>query len=404
MTTQPQNPFMNIPASGTGIGSPSPGSPSQGATPGAAPGGTAKRSVVNRFTPLTFTGTALQLFGVQFLNILLICLTFGIWVPWARVRKRRFFYSNTRILDEGLDYLASGFDIFKGWIVVTIILGLFYALPLLGVPFLQEGLSLGLILIYPWAINRSLRFNARNIAWRDVRFDFNGGYFASLWYLFLLPLIGILTLGLLMPLASKGMRDYIASRYTFGSAGFTSDAGLGSYYGAGLKTVLLFLILAVPVAVVCILLLAEQISLLLSGSLGLNDPELQILLADPSLSMMLYAIPVILFFIFMLTGSYYQALTRNIMLDGLRLRGGIRFRSKMSGFVLGWIILSNLFLVVISLGLLQPWAQVRRYRYLTETIEIRPIAEMRGFIDRQLKAGGSVGDAVGEAGGLEITF
>ena len=359
---------------------------------------------MNRFTPLTFTGTALQLFGVQFLNILLICLTFGIWVPWARVRKRRFFYSNTRILDEGLDYLASGFDIFKGWIVVTIILGLFYALPLLGVPFLQEGLSLGLILIYPWAINRSLRFNARNIAWRDVRFDFNGGYFASLWYLFLLPLIGILTLGLLMPLASKGMRDYIASRYTFGSAGFTSDAGLGSYYGAGLKTVLLFLILAVPVAVVCILLLAEQISLLLSGSLGLNDPELQILLADPSLSMMLYAIPVILFFIFMLTGSYYQALTRNIMLDGLRLRGGIRFRSKMSGFVLGWIILSNLFLVVISLGLLQPWAQVRRYRYLTETIEIRPIAEMRGFIDRQLKAGGSVGDAVGEAGGLEITF
>ena len=399
MTTQPQNPFMNIPASGAGIGSPSPG-----AAPGAAPGGTAKRSVVNRFTPLTFTGTALQLFGVQFLNILLICLTFGIWVPWARVRKRRFFYSNTRILDEGLDYLASGFDIFKGWIVVTIILGLFYALPLLGVLFLQEGLSLGLILIYPWAINRSLRFNARNIAWRDVRFDFNGGYFASLWYLFLLPLIGILTLGLLMPLASKGMRDYIASRYTFGSAGFTSDAGLGSYYGAGLKTVLLFLILAVPVAVVCILLLAEQISLLLSGSLGLNDPELQILLADPSLSMMLYAIPVILFFIFMLTGSYYQALTRNIMLDGLRLRGGIRFRSKMSGFVLGWIILSNLFLVVISLGLLQPWAQVRRYRYLTETIEIRPIAEMRGFIDRQLKAGGSVGDAVGEAGGLEITF
>ena len=404
MTTQPQNPFMNIPASGAGIGSPSPRSPSPGAAPGAAPGGTAKRSVVNRFTPLTFTGTALQLFGVQFLNILLICLTFGIWVPWARVRKRRFFYSNTRILDEGLDYLASGFDIFKGWIVVTIILGLFYALPLLGVPFLQEGLSLGLILIYPWAINRSLRFNARNIAWRDVRFDFNGGYFASLWYLFLLPLIGILTLGLLMPLASKGMRDYIASRYTFGSAGFTSDAGLGSYYGAGLKTVLLFLILAVPVAVVCILLLAEQISLLLSGSLGLNDPELQILLADPSLSMMLYAIPVILFFIFMLTGSYYQALTRNIMLDGLRLRGGIRFRSKMSGFVLGWIILSNLFLVVISLGLLQPWAQVRRYRYLTETIEIRPIAEMRGFIDRQLKAGGSVGDAVGEAGGLEITF
>ena len=88
------------------------------------------------------------------------------------------------------------------------------------------------------------------------------------------------------------------------------------------------------------------------------------------------------------------------MMGGFRLRGGIRSCSNMSGFVLGWIMVSNLFLVVISPGLLQPWAQVRRYRYLTETIEIRPIAEMRGFIDRQLKAGGSVG----EAGGLEITF
>jgi len=401
MTTQPQNPFMNMPASGTsGIGAPPPGTPSGAA----AAGGGAQRSVVNRFTPLAFTGTALQLFGVQFVNILLICLTLGIWIPWARVRKRRFFYSNTRILDEGLDYLASGFDIFKGWLVVTMVLVLFYALPFLGVPFLQEAFSVALLFIYPWAINRSLRFNARNIAWRDVRFDFNGGYFASLWYFFLLPLLGILTLGLLMPLASKGMRDYVAARYRFGSAGFTSDAALGSYYAAGFKTLLLFLILTVPTAVLFMLWLAGPIGLLMSGAIGLEDPNLQVLLNDPSLSTALYILPVILIVFFMITGSYYQALTRNIMLDSLRLRGGIRFRSNMSGLVLGWIMLSNLVLVLISLGLLHPWAQVRRYRYLTETVEIRPIAEMRGFIDRQLKAGGSIGDAVGEAGGLEITF
>jgi len=200
------------------------------------------------------------------------------------------------------------------------------------------------------------------------------------------------------------MRDYVAARYRFGSAGFTSDAGLGSYYGAGLKTLLLFLILAVPVVVITMVMLTKQIALIMSGTMVVDERMLVTMLADPTLSALRYAIPVFLFFLFMLTGSYYQALTRNIMVDGLRLRGGIRFRSNLSGFVLGWIILSNLFLVVISLGLLQPWAQVRRYRYLTETIEIRPIAEMRGFIDRQLKAGGSVGDAVGEAGDLEISF
>ena len=47
---------------------------------------------------------------------------------------------------------------------------------------------------------------------------------------------------------------------------------------------------------------------------------------------------------------------------------------------------------------------MRQYRYLTENTEIRPIADMRGFIDKQLRAGGSVGDALGEATSMEITF
>ena len=140
------------------------------------------------------------------------------------MRKRRFFYNNTRILDEGLDYLATGFDIFKGWLIVTVVLVLFYALPMLGIPFLQEGFSLLLVFVYPWALNQSLRFNARNLAWRDVRFDFKGSYLGAFWNFFIFPLIGILSLGLLIPMASRSMRDYIASNYSFGNARFFRKA------------------------------------------------------------------------------------------------------------------------------------------------------------------------------------
>ena len=398
MSSQPQNPFANLPASGQPAASPPPAQ-FDGGGPAT---GSGRKSVINRFTPMEFSGTGLQLFGIQFLNLLLISLTLGIWTPWARVRKRRFFYNNTRILDEGLDYLATGFDIFKGWAFVTLLLVLFYALPLLGVPFLQEVLSLLLLFIYPWAINRSLRFNARSLAWRDVRFDFNGTYFASVWYFFLLPVIGILTLGLLIPFASKGMRDYIAKNYSFGTAGFYCDASLGSYYGAGFKTVLLFLIVGAPVVGLAFVMLSGVLSQILAG--GMTEAEFYGLAADPPLSMAMYVLPVILFFLFMVTGSYYRALTRNIMVNSLRLQGGVRFRSDVSGLVLGWIMVSNLILVVLSLGLLQPWTQVRQYRYLTENTEIRPIADMRGFIDKQLRAGGSVGDALGEATSMEITF
>ena len=390
MAQKPENPFAN--QSGTGQGR----EPAQTAQP--------KRSAspINRFTPFVFTGTGRQLFGIQFLNILLIVLTLGIWIPWARVRKRRFFYNNTRILGDGLDYLATGFDLFKGWIVVTVVLLIFYALPVLGIPFLQEGASLVLLLVYPWALNRSLRFNARNLAWRDVRFDYNGSYFGGLWFFFLLPLLGFLSLGLLMPLASKGMREYMARRHSFGAARFGASSQLASYYGAGLKTVALGLFFCVVVALAAFLLLGESLVALSHAPLGIDDLELA--MADPRLTSVIYAVPIILIFLFVITGGYYRALTRNIIIGSLRLQGGIRFRSHVSGIGLAWIIVSNLVLSVATLGLLMPWAQVRQYRYLTVNTEIRPVADMQSFVDRQSRAGSSIGDAIGEAGGLEINF
>ena len=394
MTGQPQNPFANLPMSGQ----PQFGGQGGGGSTASASG---ERRVVNRFTPLEFSGTGMQLFGIQLVNILLIAITLGIWIPWARVRKRRFFYNNTRILDEGLDYLATGFDIFKGWLIVTVILVLFYALPMLGIPFLQGGFSLLLVFVYPWALNQSLRFNARNLAWRDVRFDFKGSYLGAFWNFFIFPLIGILSLGLLIPMASRSMRDYIASNYSFGNARFFSESTLGAYYGAGYKTFLLFLVLAIPIIAIGILPLLGPILALRDGA-AVKDAVGA--LDEASLAMLQYGLPVLLFILFAITGSYYRALTRNIMVGSLRLQSGIRFRSLVSGFVLAWIILSNLFLTIISLGLLHPWAQVRQYRYLTENTEIRPISDLKGFIDRQLRAGHSVGDAIGEAGGVEISF
>lgn len=400
MTGQPQNPFANLPSAGQ----PQLGGRSGGGGPSQDSG---ERRVVNRFTPLEFTGSGMQLFGIQLLNILLIAITVGIWTPWARVRKRRFFYNNTRILDEGLDYLASGFDIFKGWLIVTIVLLLFYALPFLGIPFLQEGFSVALVFVYPWALIQSLRFNARNLAWRDVRFDFRGSYFGAFWNFFLFPAIGILTLGLLIPMASRSMRDYIARNYSFGNARFFSESALGPYYGAGFKTVLLFLSLGILMTVFFVMVVAgpaatQWIAGIMTGDLSAGTIEqLYAILLSQSLT---FAVPAMLFILFVITGSYYRALTRNIMLGSLRLQGGIRFRSLVSGFVLAWIMITNIFLIIISLGLLHPWTEVRRYRYLTENTEIRPITDLNGFLDKQKRAGHSVGDAVGEAGGVEISF
>lgn len=397
MSNAPSNPFANMtPPSGNMVGAPAASAPPQ-----ASPA----RVAVNRFTALEFTGTGMQLFGVQALNLLLTTITLGIWVPWARVRKRRFFYNNTQILGEGVDYLATGFDLFKGWIIITILFLGFYAVPLLGVPFVQEGLSALLFFAYPWAINRTLRFNARSLAWRDVRFDFQGGYLASLWYFFLLPSIAILSLGLLIPLSSQLMRSYIARNYSFGTASFVSEAGVGSYYVAGLKTIMLFVLFSIVIlgSLYGVFMAMDPTALLaLSGALQSTDTDR--ILESFSASSILIAVPVAFAVLFFATATYYRAVTRNLMVGSLRLDGGVRFRSTLSGGMLAWIMITNTLLVIISMGLLWPWAQVRRYRYMTESTDIRPVNDLKGFIDKQLKSGHSVGDALGEAGGIGVEF
>ena len=90
------------------------------------------------------------------------------------------------------------------------------------------------------------------------------------------------------------------------------------------------------------------------------------------------------------------------MINHLRLQGGIRFRSRLSGFSYAMVMLSNLLFNLISLGFAYPYTVVRRYRFLTKSIEIRPINNMTGFVDTQMKAGFSVFEEASDIEGLSI--
>ena len=68
------------------------------------------------------------------------------------------------------------------------------------------------------------------------------------------------------------------------------------------------------------------------------------------------------------------------------------------------IIISNSLAIMLSFGLLWPWAQVRRYRYLVESTRLRPSDNIDSIIDTQSQAGHSIGDAASDAGGIELQF
>src|SRR5262245_57561363 len=43
----------------------------------------------------SFTGTASDYFRIWIVNLLLNLVTLGLWSPWSKVRKRRYFYGHT---------------------------------------------------------------------------------------------------------------------------------------------------------------------------------------------------------------------------------------------------------------------------------------------------------------------
>jgi uncharacterized membrane protein YjgN (DUF898 family) len=61
---------------------------------------------------------------------------------------------------------------------------------------------------------------------------------------------------------------------------------------------------------------------------------------------------------------------------------------------LTWIVLSNALVTIATLGLLYPWARVRRARYMAECITIIGPADADAFQSMPMPAGNAIGEEV----------
>ncbi len=145
-----------------------------------------------------FNGSGRDYFGIWIVNTLLQILTLGLYSPWAKVRKRSYFYGCTELEGMNFDYLADPLALLKGWLLGA---GLFilYFFGSNFSPVLSGMIGLLVFVLFPWVVVRSRMFNNRNSAHRNIRFnfypDYKGAYFAYFW----LYLLTSLTLGLLTP-------------------------------------------------------------------------------------------------------------------------------------------------------------------------------------------------------------
>ena len=340
-------------------------------------------------TPLEFAGNATEYFGIWLSNTVLSILTLGIYSAWAKVRRTRYFLGNTIVLGDGLEYHATGGMILKGRLIAVAAIAAY-----VGIGFVstvaQSIVAMALIPVYPWVINRAMRFSARMTSWRNVRFDWHGRYWGVARVYLLWPIVAVLSLGVLAPMAARAGREYQANHYALGRERFAATTPLWPYYVALLRTMLLGAALTVIVAgAIAFLLVFDGIGAVWLTISGM--PPWTLMGAAPLIAMGLAAI-------------CFRILARNIIVSALTLGDAAAFRSGLDPLRYLWILLSNFVATVLTAFLMSPWAQIRQYRYEAERITVRPMHGFGTFLDTEARLDRAFGEEFGEIQdiGLEI--
>lgn len=352
---------------------PQPGPPATSPAVGISPARPRTNAPVeSRALPLQFTGTAAEYFRVWIVNVFLTLVTCSIFSAWAKVRKKRYFYSHTVLDGTPFQYLGQPLPILKGRIVALCLFGLWYAGTHYVIQLLPVVAAIAFVLA-PWVLVRSAAFNARYSAYRNITFEFRGSYWSAFKVLYGWGAIVLLTFGFAFAWWQQRIKQYMVTRSSYGGAVGEFEANGGQFF---------------RVYILSTLLLVG--ALLLAGAmLGLLTWVTKAKAVDVTLYLGVFTVCIYLFYVAMF--AYMRARITNLVWNHTAL-GPLRFQSRVTARSLLALYVTNLLGIAASLGLLIPWAVVRTQKYRASRFSViaeRNIGELRGTRGSSVQAAGA---------------
>jgi uncharacterized membrane protein YjgN (DUF898 family) len=347
-----------------------------------ATGGAALRSLAPM--PLTFTGSGPEYFRIWIVNLMLTIATLGIYSAWAKVRRLKYFYQNTRLAGASFNYHGNPKAILKGRGIALVLLLAWKYAPINEL--WGAAIWIAFAAVWPWVLVRSLKFKRRNSSYRNVRFRFDGA--AREVYLPFTMLLGILfivafalqsgaamhsgphmLLGLsagvilvaLVPHFHFVLQQFAATRTLFGQTRARYKARVWDFYKVYLLPV---------VAVIAGIFLFVA---LIAAAAFAGKPRTGIAVGIG------IATVVLVYGFILFVGPYFTARLQNLTWSNMRL-GPHRFESRARVWPLFRITLVNLLLIVLTLGFYRPFAVVRLMRYRIESVSMLPGGDLESFV------------------------
>ena len=335
-----------------------------------------------------FTGSAAEYFRIWIVNTFLTIVTLGIYGAWAKVRNRQYFYKNTAIDGHAFDYTANPLAILKGYLIV----GTGFALYSLAGRYRPEYAFIILaifFLVFPFLAYKSLRFFAHNSAYRNIRFRFSGTLGESYKTYMLYPLLIPFTLGFIVPYWAFRKKRYFYQHMAYGTSAGLFEGRPGPFY----KVYLLTALAAIGSFV--------MIGLAIGGVIASTAKFLS---GEPNMPVII-GLGILMYLVMLLAGTFVQqyiyAWTTNYSWGASQL-GAVRFISSLRAGRLFWIRISNILAIVLSLGLLIPWAQVRKTRYILDNMTVIAEQGLDDIAVASVPEASAYGDAATDFFDLEI--
>ena len=85
--------------------------------------GPAPVSPTRSISAFQFHGNWQDFAKIAFPNLLLTIVTLGFYRFWATKRERDYLWSQTEFIDERLEWTGTGMELFIGFLIVTLFLG-----------------------------------------------------------------------------------------------------------------------------------------------------------------------------------------------------------------------------------------------------------------------------------------
>jgi len=384
--------------------------------------------------PVRFTASGSEYFRIWISNLLLTLLTLGLYHPWARVRKLRYFYGNTWVGDHAFDFHGNPKRMLRGTLLVG---ALFIAYALASEFAPAAGLvALAIVAaIMPALFLASLRFRMANTSWRGMRFHFTGsmrGAYTALLpgllpaalfvgFTLLIPnpddaaraadasaappewamvSMGFLVLGTLalMPLIFWNLKRYQHGHYALGKVQSRLQAGPGAFYLLSLKTfgVTLLTTIVIAIAIVGLSAIFGVASAIGGGGFARGGSVATI---------MLFVLMGLAGYVALLvvSNTFMASRLQNLVWNATR-SSDVRFTSDLRLRPLMGLTLKNWVLIVLTLGLYWPFAAVASARLKLEAVTVHTRGSLDELTARVGRTGATdaSGDAAGELFGLDV--